>query len=127
MDRSSLIVGIVVLVAVVVLEFRNRLALRIEPDSELDEDYYGRRYRRRRLVHLLLVIVGALALLAGAIGRGGAFALIWAAVPLLIFIVVLLALADAYQTFRYHDEKLPELKETSLGGIDVNLSEPKSE
>ena len=119
MEISSLVLGLLVLVAALLLEWRNSRVDRGElRESELDTRYYGLRTRRRRLVHLLLAIIGALGLAAGILGHGRAFILIWAAVPLVVFLIVILAMLDAYRTHRYLAEKLPEIQAASFSDVD---------
>lgn len=119
MDISSVALGLLVMLAAVLLEWRNWRVDRGEPrESELDTRYYGVRTRRRRLVHLLLAIIGALGLTAGLLGHGRAFILIWAAVPLVVLLIVILAMLDAYQTHRYLSKKLPEIQAASFPDAD---------
>ena len=124
MDVSSLLVGIAVLLVVGILETRNRSVSAEQLESDTDRDYFYRRGRRRRLVHVILGIVGILAIAAGGVGRGDAYVLIWAAVPLLILIAVLLAMADGYRTVQYHDQKLPEVREATLASVEALTGDP---
>ncbi|QDV56456.1 hypothetical protein [Rosistilla oblonga] len=119
MDVSSLILGALVLLAAILLEWRTPQGGSAgEPESELDTRYYRVRTRRRRMVHLLLGIIGSLSIAAGVLGQGRAFFLIWAAVPLVVFLIVILAMLDAYQTHRYLVKKLPEIQAASFSDID---------
>lgn len=120
MDVSSLILGFVVLVAVGILELNNRADKELsDASSDLDQKYFQRRKRQRRLVHCLMSLVAFLAITAGIAGPGRTFVLIWAAVPLVILLVVMLAWLDAYQTHDYHTNKIPELRDATLATAEA--------
>lgn len=119
MDPSSLAVGVMLLIAAGVLQWRDASSLKDQhTGSELDERYHAKRTRGRRLVHILMAVCGLLAIFAGGVGRGQAFLLCWASIPLVLFVIVMLAMLDAFHTYRYHAQKLPELRKASFPEID---------
>ena len=123
MDISSLVVGCLLLVAASVLQWRTSVtASQHESETELDNLYFTRRTRGRQLVHLLMALCAALAIGAGIVGRGRAFVLIWASVPLVLFIIVILAMIDALRTHRYHTQKLPEIRRASFPEAESDIN-----
>ncbi|MEZ6088517.1 MAG: hypothetical protein R3C05_10925 [Pirellulaceae bacterium] len=119
MDPSSLVVGALMLLAAGVLQWRDASSAKHQDSqSELDERYHVNRTRGRRWVHVLLAICGLLAITAGAVGHGQVFILCWASVPLVLLVIVILAMLDAFRTYQYHAKKLPELRKSSFPEID---------
>lgn len=86
-------------------------------DGSRDKDmvYLQRRMRSRRLVNGLIGLCGVLILVATVAGVGRVFVAAWLSVTLVLFVVVMLALLDAFRTFRYEKDKLRDLRRNALG------------
>lgn len=124
MDIPSLIVGGLVLLVAGSLQWFNRQPQSQQPRQCDDQPYLRSRVRHRTLVNGLLALVGCVALGAGVVGYGPAFALLWAAVPLLIFIIVVLALVDAFRTQQYFQSQLDQATRIAQHDETASATDP---
>ena len=119
MYAGGLILGLALIALATWLHWRERRGwIRSSSGgSQLDRDYFGGRLRRRRRIHVLLLICGVLILLATLVGPEvrWAWLLGWILVSALLLIVMVLAAFDAMGTQRYHAEKLPEIRRRLFG------------
>ncbi len=83
--------------------------------SEIDQQYFASRHRRRRRVNFILGLCGVLIVIAG-VGEPRIFIGCWLLVTIALMAVVFLAAIDVLRTQRYHDQKLPEIRRRMLEG-----------
>lgn len=115
---GGLILGTALIALALWLHWSERRgSTRVSHESQLDRDYFGHRLRKRRRIHVLLLICGALILVATVVGPQArwAWVLTWAVVSVLLLIVMALAALDAVGTQRYHAKKLPEIRRRIFG------------
>ncbi len=83
-----------------------------------DQLYLQRRKRSRRIVNGLIGLCGVLILIATLAGIGRTFLAAWLSVIVVLFVVVMLALLDAFRTYRYEKDKLRDLRRDTIGEDD---------
>lgn len=133
MHSASLFFGTSVVAIAIGLESYRRLhdqssaAHRELPTSDLDQTYRTQRSRNRIWTNLLVALIGILAMCAGLLGRGPVWIALWAAIPLILVVIVSLAFADVVRTHKYLREKLPEIQKESLGITSRIASPPTSQ
>lgn len=115
MDFASLGLGVVVLAIALGLESHRRLAQwRPSEPTEVDLRYAAKRQRSRGWTNVLFALIGGLAAVAGLVGRGPVWFGLWAAIPLALAGVIVMACFDLLHTDRFLREKLPELQRQTL-------------
>ena len=87
-------------------------------ETKLDHDYHVKRSRSRRRIHMIIAACGTAIILAAIAGPGPIWIGAWMCVSVALMTVVILAGFDAFRTHRYHREKLPKLRQNSLGNED---------
>jgi hypothetical protein len=111
MQPACLLIGFTVIAVALWLEYNDYLGWPNEADRErggtTDRDTRYRLLRRRwrRVVHLLIALCGALMASTGFSGPGRFFIAAWTAVAMLMMVVIVLALGDAFRTHRYYAAK----------------------
>ncbi len=83
--------------------------------TELDKVYVEKRRLGRCWTNGLIALIGLLALIAGGVGKGHSWLILWSLIPLLLSVIVALAMMDAWRTHTYLLRKIPELQTSSLG------------
>lgn len=97
------------------------------PASTLDQTYRTQRSRNRIWTNMLVALIGILAMCAGLLGGGPIWIALWAAIPLILVVIVSLAFADVARTHKYLREKLPEIQKEALGIAPRITSPPASQ
>ncbi len=133
MHTASLFFGTSVVAIAIGLESYRRLhdhsssSHRELPISNLDQTYRTQRSRNRIWTNMLVALIGILAMVAGLLGGGPVWIALWAAIPLILVVIVTLAFADVARTHKYLREKLPEIQKESLGIAPRIASPPASQ
>jgi O-antigen/teichoic acid export membrane protein len=113
MLEGCLLIGFAVIAVAIWLEYNDSLGWPNELEreranaSERDDRYRIIRRRWRRVVHALIAICGALMASAGIAGPGRYWIAAWTAVAMLMFVIIVLALGDAFRTHRHFSSKRP--------------------
>lgn len=108
---ACLIIGFTVVAVAMWLEYNDFLGWPNEVErergssNERDSRYRVVRRRWRRVVHMLIAICGALMAATGLSGPGPFFIAAWTAVAMLMMVVIVLALGDAFRTHRHYAAK----------------------
>lgn len=126
MDFASLIFGTSLMAVALALESHRRLLdgpSALHDLTVLDAEYRRGRVRGRGWINCLVGLIGALALLAGFFGAGYVWVAIWAAIPLILLMIILMACLDLVRTQRYLQEKIPELERQMLGRVEASSTE----
>ena len=85
-------------------------------ESKLDADYLIRRTKSRRRIHFLIGSCGTLIIASAFAGpRTPLWAACWLSVTVSLLVIILLALLDAWRTYRYQAAKRPEIHRKNFG------------
>lgn len=122
---GGLILAVTLISFAVWLQWNEREGWPGETFQNEDRVYLRARFRRRRRIHWIIGICGGLILVAtvGTPEHRQVWVACWAIVMIALIAVVLLALLDAFQTHRYHQSKLPEIRREILGEEMVDDSD----
>lgn len=114
---DSLVVGFFMVCFAAWLQWNESVGWASESmESRLDVEYLTRRSRSRRRIHWLIGGAGAMIIFSAFAGpRTPLWAASWLSVIAALLVIVLLALFDAWRTYRYQAEKRPEIRRKNFG------------
>lgn len=81
-----------------------------------DVEYLLRRSKSRSRIHLIIGFCGGLAIVAAFSGTGtSVWVIAWMLIMAALLVIIGMALADAWRTYRYYAAKRPQLGERNGG------------
>lgn len=115
MHHVSLLFGTTIIAIALGLESHRRYQdVAIDRKTNLDIAYMNGRRWYRLWTNVLMGMIGGLALVAGLVGQGPIWIVLWTLVPLVLIMIVCLAVSDMFHTRRYLQDKIPELRSQTL-------------
>lgn len=111
---GSLLIAVTVTILAVYLQRLETQQWPARAMTPLETTYRTSRFRRRSLIHNLLILTAGLIAIAGIAGRGRLWMICWILVAIVLLLVMLLAVWDAFRTHRYLRQRLPEIQRETL-------------
>ena len=111
MFAGSLLLGLTLIAFAAWLQWNDVVGWRDEAmESRLDIEYHLRRSKARSFIHLMIGFCGVLIVVAAFAGKATPlWVAAWMSVMVALVVIILLALLDAWRTYRYQIAKRPEI------------------
>jgi fluoride ion exporter CrcB/FEX len=117
MFAGSLLLGLTLIAFAAWLQWNDAVSWRDEMmESRLDIEYHLRRSKSRSRIHAVIGFCGALIMFAAFAGKASPlWVAAWLSVMAALIVIILLALLDAWRTYRYQIAKRPEIHRKNFG------------
>ncbi len=91
-----------------------------------DHEFWESRRKRRHWVSAMLAATGACGIAAGMVGRGTAWAMLWAVAPLFLVVVMFTAVIDAAATQKHFRRRQQQLVKQTQQFVDAAREKSKT-